>query len=280
MFQPDPFRQPDHMPLPGPLPRPLPGPHAGPPSVSPSVPLPGPHPGLHPGPRPVALPPARRGLPHLSRPAAARGTPAPGRYLRFGKRALDFGCVLVALPVALPLVMVLALLVMADGGSPFFGHLRAGRGGGRFRCWKLRTMVPDAEARLAGHLAADPAARAEWAAGCKLARDPRVTPLGRILRRTSLDELPQLWNILRGEMSLVGPRPVTAAELVRYGAALRDYTALRPGLTGLWQVSGRSATSYAERVALDSAYARRMGPGLDLWIIGATLREVLRRSGL
>lgn len=219
-------------------------------------------------------------LPRAASAGLSRPRPARGFYARAGKRIADLACAGLALPLALPLVLILALAVMGDGGCPFFGHVRIGRGGRPFRCWKLRTMVPDAEARLAAHLAADPAARAEWTAACKLSRDPRVTPLGRLLRRTSLDELPQLWNILRGEMSLVGPRPVTAAELERYGAAARDYAALRPGLTGLWQVSGRSRTGYAERVALDAAYARHLGPGLDLRILVATCGEVWRRGGV
>lgn len=223
---------------------------------------------------------------HDTDPFHAAALPRPPQagigqfYARTGKRIVDLAGAVLALPLALPVIAILALVVMADGGPPFFGHLRVGRDGRHFRCWKLRSMVPDAATRLEAHLAADPAARAEWAAGCKLARDPRVTRAGRFLRRTSLDELPQLLNILRGEMSLVGPRPVTPAELARYGAALRAYTALRPGLTGLWQVSGRSATSYGERVALDAAYARGLGPWLDLRIMAATVRVVLRRSGV
>jgi exopolysaccharide production protein ExoY len=196
------------------------------------------------------------------------------------KRALDIGLILAALPALLILISGLAiLLILAQGGSPFFGHLRVGRNGAPFICWKLRTMTQDAEARLQAHLRHDPQAAEEWAASFKLAADPRVTPLGRLLRQTSLDELPQIWNILKGEMSLVGPRPVTQAETALYGPALRHYHALRPGLTGLWQINGRNDISYADRVAMDVAYGSRISFIGDLQILGATIKAVLRRSG-
>ncbi|MCC7320317.1 MAG: sugar transferase [Rubellimicrobium sp.] len=212
-------------------------------------------------------------------PAAAPHPAGQGFYRHRGKRLLDLALVLAALPLVLPVVLVLAAAIWCEGGQPFFGHPRVGRGGQGFRCWKLRTMVVDAEARLQAHLAADPAARAEWAASFKLRDDPRITRFGRFLRRSSLDELPQLWNVLRGEMSLVGPRPVTRAELVLLGGALGERQRLRPGVTGLWQVSGRNDIAYEARVALDLDYVRDHGPGRDLGIILATLRAVLARTG-
>lgn len=196
------------------------------------------------------------------------------------KPLLDVTLVLLSLPVALPLIAVAALLVMLDGGKPFFGHVRIGRHGRPFHCWKLRTMVPDAEARLTAHLAANPVARAQWDAHFKLDCDPRITRLGRFLRKTSLDELPQLWNVLRGEMSLVGSRPVTEAELAKYADLLPFYLAQRPGVTGLWQVSGRNAVSYDDRVALDVRYLRDSSLMMDLALIAATAVAVFRKTGL
>jgi lipopolysaccharide/colanic/teichoic acid biosynthesis glycosyltransferase len=140
-------------------------------------------------------------------------------------------------------------------------------------------MVPDAAEQLRRHLERDPEAAAEWAATRKLSQDPRITRLGDMLRRTSLDELPQLWNVLRGEMSFVGPRPVPEDELQMYGAARSAYCAMRPGITGLWQISGRNDISYAERVKLDTEYLRRMSPGLDLSIILRTALVVFRPTG-
>jgi len=169
-----------------------------------------------------------------------------------------------------PLFGVVAIAIWGRGGSAFYGHRRVGRGGRSFTCWKFRTMVPDAQARLAALLASDPAARAEWAAEQKLRHDPRVTRLGAFLRRSSIDELPQLWNVLRGEMSLVGPRPITAEEAPRYGAAIAAYLAVRPGLTGLWQVSGRSDTGYDDRVRLDTDYVLRWSVWRDLVILART----------
>lgn len=200
-------------------------------------------------------------------------------YGAWGKRAFDIVASLVMLVLVLPLIAVLMLLAAADGGPPIFAHSRVGRGGRSFRCLKIRTMVVDAEARLAQILAEDPRAAAEWRHGFKLQRDSRVTALGRILRRTSLDELPQLWNVLRGDMSLVGPRPVTAEEFLCYGPSADRYTAMRPGLTGLWQVSGRNEVSFAERVAFDCEYAERISLRADLSILLRTVPAVLRVTG-
>ncbi|MBV0911117.1 sugar transferase [Anianabacter salinae] len=201
------------------------------------------------------------------------------RYRDGWKRVMDMAGALMLALLAGPLVAVLWCVVRLDGGPGFFAHRRVGLGGRSFRCWKLRTMCPDAETVLRAHLLADPDAAREWATTYKLARDPRVTRIGGILRRSSLDELPQLWNVLCGEMSLVGPRPVPPGELGAYGGAVWAYTSCRPGITGLWQVSGRNATSYSDRVRLDIRYLWRMGAWRDLAILARTPREILRRSG-
>jgi lipopolysaccharide/colanic/teichoic acid biosynthesis glycosyltransferase len=196
------------------------------------------------------------------------------------KRAMDVVIAGAALLVVAPAFLVLLWLVRADGGPALFGHMRVGRGGRLFPCLKFRSMVVDSQARLDALLAADPEARAEWEATRKLRQDPRVTPIGAFLRKTSLDELPQLINVLRGEMSLVGPRPVQMAELDRfYGAAAAHYISVRPGITGLWQVSGRSSTSYATRVALDVAYVARPSLWQDIRILVRTPFAVLSRKG-
>ena len=196
------------------------------------------------------------------------------------KRALDIaGAALLLALFALPM-LVIALLVRMDGGPAFYAHPRVGRGGRVFGCLKFRSMVTDSEARLAALLASDEAARAEWAEHRKLRRDPRVTRIGRFLRASSLDELPQLINVLKGEMSLVGPRPVQAAELAQYyGAAAEHYMLVRPGITGPWQVSGRSETSYDRRVALDVAYATQPSLIEDIRILLRTPLAVLARRG-
>lgn len=200
-------------------------------------------------------------------------------YLRGGKRILDLLLVALAAPFLLPVIGVLALLVMRDGAAPFFGHKRIGKDGREFRCWKIRSMVPDAEEKLKAWLGENPAARAEWEQSFKLENDPRITRLGHLLRKTSLDELPQLWNILKGEMSWVGPRPVTARELEFYGPAVTHYKAMHPGLTGLWQVSGRNDISYAERVGLDVRYYQDCSFLLDMGIILRTAKAVIMRTG-
>lgn len=205
----------------------------------------------------------------LDRPAAP--------YARGLKRALDVALVLAAAPVVVPVVLVLALLVACDGGAPFYAQDRVGRGGRRFRMWKLRTMVVGAEDRLAAHLAADPAARAEWDRTQKLRDDPRVTPTGRLLRRTSLDELPQLWNVLTGDMSLVGPRPMMPCQQAMYPG--EAYYRLRPGLTGPWQVSDRNAAAFADRARFDRDYEAALSLATDLRLLAATLRVVLRGTG-
>jgi Undecaprenyl-phosphate galactose phosphotransferase WbaP len=196
------------------------------------------------------------------------------------KRALDIIGAGLGLVLLSPFFLIVALMVRADGGPAFFAHQRVGRGGKLFGCLKFRSMVIDSQARLEALLASDPAARAEWEATRKLKNDPRITRIGRFLRSTSLDELPQLINVLRGEMSLVGPRPVQEAEIDRYyGASAAHYMAVRPGITGLWQVSGRSETSYESRVALDVSYVARPSMLADLSILLRTPFAVLSRRG-
>lgn len=205
-----------------------------------------------------------------------------GQLYRNGlKRLVDVVLVLLSLPLILPALVCLAVLIrLSDGKSAFFGHTRVGQNGRRFRCWKLRTMMPDADLILARHLATDPAAAREWAERRKLEHDPRVTRIGRILRCSSLDELPQLWNVLRGEMSLVGPRPLTPEEVEQYGPDARHYCAVQPGITGLWQVQGRNGLRFRERVAFDVTYARSVSPDLDFKILLRTFRVVLAGTGV
>jgi exopolysaccharide production protein ExoY len=187
---------------------------------------------------------------------------------------------LAALLFLLPVMVVVALAIYAqDGGPILFAHRRIGCNGRTFYCLKFRSMAVDAEKRLADLLASDPAARAEWERDHKLRADPRVTRLGAFLRKSSLDELPQLFNVLRGDMSLVGPRPIVEAEVAKYGRRFREYCAVKPGITGLWQVSGRNDTSYRTRVALDSLYAQRRNVGLDAYIIACTVPAVLAKRG-
>lgn len=203
-----------------------------------------------------------------------------GRDLTHGaKRMLDVMVSATLLLLASPLMAAVALAVKSDGGPLLFGHQRVGHSGRMFRCWKFRTMVPNAEAVLKEVLANDPVRADEWRQTLKLKNDPRVTRFGDFLRRSSLDELPQLFNVLRGDMSLIGPRPVTTGELDRYGDAQAYYLAVRPGITGLWQVSGRNDTSYGQRVQLDSWYVRNWSLWNDLVILIKTVPAVLRRSG-
>jgi Undecaprenyl-phosphate galactose phosphotransferase WbaP len=195
------------------------------------------------------------------------------------KRALDLVLVASGLVVAAPLLLLLALTIRCTSAGPvFYGQRRIGRGR-EFRVWKFRTMRQDADVVLASLLASDPALRAEWERDHKLRRDPRVTWIGNFLRKTSLDELPQLWNVLIGEMSLVGPRPVTTEEIPKYGDQWELYQRVLPGLTGLWQVSGRNQTTYDERVALDAFYVHNWSPWLDLVILARTVQTVLRSEG-
>ena len=196
------------------------------------------------------------------------------------KRVFDLAFAAALLIVVAPVLVAVALaLQLGSPGPVFFVQRRLGRGGRTFGCIKLRTMRVDADAALALLLASSPDARREWAADHKLRNDPRITRLGRIVRKLSLDEVPQLINILRGEMSVVGPRPIVQAEIPRYGVAFADYAAVKPGLTGLWQISGRNDVSYADRVALDREYRRHASFMFDLRIVLRTIPAVLRASG-
>jgi lipopolysaccharide/colanic/teichoic acid biosynthesis glycosyltransferase len=231
--------------------------------------------------RSVVLQPLLAGMPVAGNPARGDGAERLFATLRPAlKRAMDIAGAGALLLLTLPVFLLLAALVRRDGGSAFYAHQRVGRDGTLFGCLKFRSMVMDADRRLAALLDQDPAARAEWEATRKLKNDPRVTAVGRFLRATSLDELPQLINVLKGEMSLVGPRPVQAAELAAfYGAAAQHYLSVRPGITGPWQVSGRNDTSYAQRVALDVAYATQPSLLNDIRILLRTPIAVLARRG-
>lgn len=196
------------------------------------------------------------------------------------KRGIDLAIALLTLTLGLPLMILVALLVKVTSRGPiFFGHPRVGHQGEMFRAWKFRSMHPDADRMLADYLEKNPDARTEWANTQKLRHDPRVTPLGRFLRKSSLDELPQVWNVLRGDMSIVGPRPIVRAEICRYGNSLRLYTNVKPGLTGLWQVSGRTECSYDDRVRFDEFYIRHWSPWLDIYILAKTVVTLVKRQG-
>lgn len=202
----------------------------------------------------------------------------PAVYLA-AKRALDIAGSLALAAVFTPFMLVIVLLLRKDGGPVIYRHWRIGRGGQAFQCLKFRTMVPHADRVLGELLARNLELQGEWMRDHKLRYDPRVTALGRFLRRTSLDELPQLWNVIRGEMSLVGPRPVVRQELRRYGRHIQAYLSAKPGITGLWQVKGRNDTDYRRRVALDTYYVRRQSIPLDLYILLQTTRVVLGGRG-
>jgi exopolysaccharide production protein ExoY len=192
------------------------------------------------------------------------------------KRLVDIAIALSAIVLLAPLLIIcFAATVFSSPGPALFRHRRVGFNGTNFDCLKFRTMVTDAPDRLRQLLESDPMAAAEWAADRKLRYDPRVTAIGAILRKSSLDELPQLFNVLRGEMSLVGPRPVTEEELVRYSSSVGAYLACRPGITGLWQVSGRSTVTYDKRVACDTFYALNWSMALDAKILIVTIPSLL-----
>jgi Undecaprenyl-phosphate galactose phosphotransferase WbaP len=201
------------------------------------------------------------------------------RAQRF-KRLTDIFLALFLGLLALPFGLVAAAAIVIESGAPvFFTHQRLGRGRRTFRLWKFRTMVPDGEEVLAAYFAEHPGAALEWERTHKLREDPRITNVGRFLRRTSLDELPQLWNVLKGEMSLVGPRPIVTGEVAEYGSAYVLYAQVAPGLTGLWQVSGRNDTSYRHRVELETRYIRHWTPAMDLGILLRTIPVVLTGKG-
>ncbi len=202
------------------------------------------------------------------------------RMMRFGKSVLDFTLSVVAFMCFLPLFVVIPVLIkLTSRGPVFYRARRLGKHGRPISVWKFRSMYADADERLAGMLAADPALKAEFEANFKISKDPRVTPLGRFLRKTSLDEIPQLLNVFSGEMALIGPRPIVKKEIPYYGRAYSVFSSVKPGITGLWQTSGRSGTDYARRVALDSYYVLNWSPWLDIWILFRTVGAVLFMRG-
>ena len=196
------------------------------------------------------------------------------------KRILDLALTAAGSVFLLPLLALIALWVRLDSPGPvFYSQYRVGQDGRPFRAWKFRTMVQNAEELLGQYLRNSPELRAEWQRTRKLRTDPRITPIGRFLRRTSLDELPQIWNVLRGEMSLVGPRPIVVEEIAKYGDKFDLYTKVKSGITGMWQISGRNDTSYEERVRLDTFYVRNWSIWLDFYILFRTIETVLFRRG-
>jgi len=205
--------------------------------------------------------------------------PARGVYARFGKRAFDIAFAGLALILLSPAFLAAFAAAAVSGKPSIFSHARVGRNGWAFACLKFRTMTVDADAVLQRHLRDNPDAMDEWARARKLRHDPRITGFGACLRATSLDEVPQFWNVLTGQMSVVGPRPVTAAELEHYGARRDLVLSVRPGITGLWQVSGRNETTYDERVRLDEVYVRTLSLRLDLWIALKTIPVILSKTG-
>ncbi len=199
---------------------------------------------------------------------------------RIFKRVFDLVFTIVGGLIISPLLISITLAVAIESrGNPIFAHERIGMYGKKFPCYKFKTMVPDAQEELKKYLKKNPAAKQEWESTFKLTNDPRVTRLGRFLRRTSLDELPQLWNVIRGDMSLVGPRPIVYEEIPRYGDNIREYYMVLPGITGMWQVSGRSDTTYPERVAMDTWYVRNWSVWIDLMYLFKTVKAVLQERG-
>ena len=209
------------------------------------------------------------------RETLAGGTRADALYTLFNRIA----ALLLLLLFAPPMLAIAWRIRREDGAPVLFAHWRVGERGRLFRCFKFRSMVKNADQVLGELLLRDPAARAEWERDHKLRDDPRILGIGRLLRLTSLDELPQLFNVLRGEMHLVGPRPVVVQEIPRYGEAKRHYLSVKPGMTGLWQVSGRNNLSYDQRVALDMQYVELRNPWLDLKILLRTVLVLFTRDG-
>jgi undecaprenyl-phosphate galactose phosphotransferase len=201
------------------------------------------------------------------------------RLPRLTKRCFDLVVSATALALGAPLFLYIAFQVSRSGRPVFFGHTRIGQHDKPFKCYKFRTMAPNAEVLLADLLARDPQARAEWERDFKLKNDPRITRIGQFLRKTSLDEIPQLWNVLKGDMSLVGPRPVVKAELERYGNQVEYYLGARPGITGLWQISGRNDVKYDTRVYLDAWYVKNWSLFNDIVILLRTVKVIFRRNG-
>jgi exopolysaccharide production protein ExoY len=212
-----------------------------------------------------------------SRPSR-KVTNAKGKVYRgFGKRLLDLTVIVLLAPAILIVVGLLAALVALDGGKPFYVQKRVGRNGRIYSMWKLRSMVSDADSKLESYLSKNPEARFEWDRDQKLKSDPRITAFGRFLRKSSLDELPQRWNVLKGEMSLVGPRPMMPSQKPLYSGT--DYYDLLPGITGMWQVSARNNSTFADRARFDASYNQSLSLRTDLKLLMATVRVVLRATG-
>lgn len=212
-----------------------------------------------------------------STPDKSRKQPGHSLYRNGGKRLFECTLILLAAPVVIPLVLIFALLIACDGHNPFFVQIRIGRNGRVFRILKLRTMVVDAEQRLAAYLDRNPKARAQWDSTQKLKNDPRITMAGRLLRKSSMDELPQLLNVLNGTMALVGPRPMMVDQRHMYEG--QSYHKMRPGITGLWQISARNEAEFVARVRYDEVYYRIMSLRTDLRILARTVLVVLRGTG-
>ncbi len=209
--------------------------------------------------------------------AAADVPKRGGLYRDYLKRVFEFGTILILTPIVVPMVLLLALIAGRDGHNPFFWSDRVGKAGKTFRMLKLRTMVPNAEQLLEAHLEANPEAREEWESSQKLKDDPRITRFGRFMRKTSLDELPQLWNVFSGEMALVGPRPMLPNQRALYPGLA--YYALRPGITGLWQVSDRNEVEFAKRADFDREYYVQMSFSMDISLMAKTVGVVLKATG-
>lgn len=198
-------------------------------------------------------------------------------YRHFGKRLLDTFLVLLTSPIIFPIIALLALAIAFTGQNPFYSQKRIGLNGNVFRMWKLRTMLPNAEQHLEDYLESNPEARVEWDSKQKLIHDPRVTPLGHILRKTSLDELPQFFNVLNGTMSLVGPRPMMLCQQGDYAGS--GYYELRPGISGFWQISDRNESDFVGRVRFDEIYNRKVSLGTDINVMVRTIGVMLRCTG-
>jgi lipopolysaccharide/colanic/teichoic acid biosynthesis glycosyltransferase len=215
-----------------------------------------------------------------TRPRRKRRVPSDLFRYRVIKRSLDVAAVMLAVPILAPIFFVLVCAaILTSPGPVFYSHRRIRQNGASFPMWKFRTMCVDSTGVLEDHLTRHPEARAEWNKTHKLRHDPRITPVGLFLRRYSIDELPQIWNVLIGQMSLVGPRPIVAAEIVKYRGTFNSYCRVKPGLTGLWQVSGRCTLTYDQRVALDRDYVEHWSLTRDLKILLKTLPSVLNRDG-
>jgi lipopolysaccharide/colanic/teichoic acid biosynthesis glycosyltransferase len=225
----------------------------------------------------VLLTDIRKSANLLRQEPSRRATTRVGFYRNVAKRAIDVTLVLLSAPFVVPVILVLALFILKDGGKPFYRQGRIGKGGRTFNMWKLRSMVHDADNVLDTYLEQNPTMRAEWDTKQKLLEDPRVTRLGRFIRKTSIDELPQLLNVLRGDMALVGPRPMMIDQQKLYHG--RDYYDVRPGITGFWQISDRNETSFADRVFYDARYNNKLSLKTDVKILLATVRVVLRGTG-